>query len=172
MVEDFGPIEQRGSLTVLIREHKNVFFHATDACSTCCVLKGDLCLAEKSLNRHKKQSVQVRIERMSAVKELEKERNDASEAIAAHRTVSTAVIEYYEACVVSEPQLYEILYSQFSALMDLGLSATRNDISRVAEATSEVPFDISSDFQQDKHAPAWYSSLQPGPKHFMYSVPH
>lgn len=74
-------------------EHATIFHQSTDACSTCCALKGYLQIVEQSLKRHLQQSDQGPLMQMAAIADVKKARAHTTEAMESHRGEATAAID-------------------------------------------------------------------------------
>lgn len=158
----YGPSEQ----------HTTIFPHKTDACALCVLFSSDVARAEQSLKRHKQQADQGTLSRISAIVAVEQQRKDAAAELDRHRKESSAAMEMYKARVQKAPADYSALCQKYTAFMELGQSATTADIEAMADAACSLRFDVISDYQQDKHIPAWNLSPQPGPTYFMSAGTH
>lgn len=105
VLEDFGPTRQVGGYLHLSSEHMAVFPHASDACSTCVILKGDLNRLEQSMKRQKQQGGQGGMRRQSALSELTKALENMMSEMNRHRAEAAAAIAYKN-CVAAAPAIY------------------------------------------------------------------
>lgn len=152
-------------------EFTTVAPHKTDACADCEQVRGDIESLQKSIERHLQQRGDMSIERGLEIKQLQEDKKDCEDYLSEHKNEASRAMDSYKSAIAGSHSRYRDMAAAFHASISEGVGASpqkRSDLAKnFAKLASGFIFNVSSDYQMDKHVPQWNCSPQPSPTYFM-----
>jgi hypothetical protein len=152
--------------------HTVIHPHKTDECDTCGRLKGDIDSVSMTIRRHKQQH-DVSLARVQAVQSATAITEELEKAMAEHlEEAQESKLAYKELYAAASHKNYCSLTEAFNALPRSAFTACgllnsvspeAQEVNSFLDRAASFKGAIDSDYQQDKAAPHWGRSPQPGP---------